>query len=220
MGKLLRVMNNKDPPVWNKTRPDLNYIDSSNNKLVGACSNYCMVNVTSHVELDWPAGLKIVPGIARGLDYLHIELSSLEVSHGNLESSNVLLGPDNHPFLSDYGYRRDRSPVCIHDSGEVSPKSDVYCVGIIILKILTGKFPPQYLSHKEDETDVVQLTAPALSEPIQDELLGLGLPTPKIHHSATWRGSSNIGFLCTQTCPEARLELKKKSHLNDKRSYK
>ncbi|KAK8664407.1 hypothetical protein V6N13_084199 [Hibiscus sabdariffa] len=131
------------------------------------------VNVTSHVEHDWPAGLKIVPVIARGLDYLHIELSSLEVSHGNLESSNVLLGPDNHPFLSDYGYRRDRSPVCIHDSGKVSPKSDVYCVGIIILKILTGKFPSQYLSHKEDETDVVQLTEPALSERIQDELLGL-----------------------------------------------
>ncbi|GMI77880.1 hypothetical protein like AT1G72460 [Hibiscus trionum] len=174
---------------------------------------------SSNVELDFPARLKIVQGIARGLDYLHMELSSLEVPHGNLKSSNVLLGPDNHPILSDYGYRplvkgegvkalfAYKTPEATQQ-GKVSPKSDVYCLGIIILEILTGKFPSQYLSHEEGGTDVVQWAESALSERRQHELLDPEITDAQNSSLGNMERLLHIGLLCTQTCPGTRLELK------------
>ncbi|KAE8708721.1 hypothetical protein F3Y22_tig00110332pilonHSYRG00046 [Hibiscus syriacus] len=174
---------------------------------------------SSHVELDWPARLKIVQGISRGLDHLHMELSSLEVPHGNLKSSNVLLSPDNHPFLSDYGYRplvntkgtealfAYKTPEATQ-GGKVSPKSDVYCLGIIILEILTGKFPAQYLRHDEGGTDVVQWAESALSERRQDELLDPEITEAQNSSLGNMERLLHIGLLCTQTCPGTRLELK------------
>ncbi|XWS18795.1 hypothetical protein CRYUN_Cryun32bG0075600 [Craigia yunnanensis] len=173
---------------------------------------------TSRAELDWPARLKIVQGISRGLDYLHTELACLHVPHGNLKSSNVLLGPDNHPFLSDYGFCplvsidwvealfAYKTPEAVQD-GKVSPKSDVYCLGIIILEILTGKFPSQYLSNGKGGSDVVQWVTSAFSEGRQVELLD-----PEITDRQNSLGSMEkllyIGALCTQTSPEQRLDMK------------
>ncbi|XVF25246.1 hypothetical protein REPUB_Repub13aG0196700 [Reevesia pubescens] len=173
---------------------------------------------TSRAELDWHARLKIVKGVAEGLDYLHTELASFDVPHGNLKSSNVLLGPDNHPFLSDYGFwplvntegaktlLAYKTPEAIQN-GIVSPKSDVYCLGMIILEILTGKFPSQYLSNGKGGTDVVQWATSAFSEGRQAELLD-----PEIACCEDALGSMekllHIGALCTQTSPEQRLEMK------------
>ncbi|XWS16141.1 hypothetical protein CRYUN_Cryun34aG0059900 [Craigia yunnanensis] len=173
---------------------------------------------TSGAELDWPARLKIVQGIAEELDYLHTELASLDVPHGNLKSSNVLLGPDNHPFLSDYGLCplvntdgveamfASKTPEAIQH-GTVSPKSDVYCLGIIILEILTGKFPSQYLGNGKGGTDIVQCVTSAFSEGRQAELLD-----PEIAGCLNSLGSMekllHIGAICTQNSPEQRLDIK------------
>ncbi|XVF27094.1 hypothetical protein REPUB_Repub14bG0077000 [Reevesia pubescens] len=173
---------------------------------------------TSHIELDWPARVKIVQGISKGLDYLHTELASLDVPHGNLKASNVMLGPDNNPFLSDYGFWplvnidgakalfAYKTPEAIQN-GTVSPKSDVYCLGIMILEILTGKFPSQYLSNGKGGTDVVQWVTSAFSEGRQAELLD-----PEIVGCQNSLGSMekllHIGLLCTQSCPDQRLEIK------------
>ncbi|KAE9595885.1 putative protein kinase RLK-Pelle-LRR-III family [Lupinus albus] len=40
----------------------------------------------SHAELDWPARLKIIKGIAEGMRYLHTELASSDLPHGNLNN--------------------------------------------------------------------------------------------------------------------------------------
>ncbi|XVF74284.1 hypothetical protein PTKIN_Ptkin13bG0097900 [Pterospermum kingtungense] len=173
---------------------------------------------TSRAELDWPTRLKIVRGIAEGLDYLHSELANLDVPHGNLKSSNVLLGPDNHPFLSEYGFCpllgidgvealfAYKTPEAILH-GNVSPKSDVYCLGIIILEILTGKFPSQYLSNGQGGSDVVQLVKSSFSEGRQAQLLD-----PEITDHKNSLGSMEklliIGALCTQPSPEQRLDMK------------
>ena len=173
---------------------------------------------TSRAELDWPARLKIVQGIAEGLDYLHSELASFDVPHGNLKSSNVLLGPDNHPFLVDYGLCpfvnvdgvetlfASKTPEAIQH-GTVSPKSDVYCLGIIILEILTGKFPSQYLSNGKDGTDIVQWVTSAFSEGRQAELLDSEIAGCQ-NSLGSMEKLLHIGALCTQSSPEKRLEMK------------
>ncbi|XP_042418728.1 pollen receptor-like kinase 5 [Zingiber officinale] len=112
---------------------------------------------TSVPPLDWPSRLKIVKGVGRGLRYLHEELPVLAVPHGHLKSSNVLLTYSFEPILSDYALVpvmnkshasqimvAFKAPECA-GGGRPSKKSDVWSFGILILEILTGRFPANYL---------------------------------------------------------------------------
>ncbi|KAG6500611.1 hypothetical protein ZIOFF_040459 [Zingiber officinale] len=116
--------------------------------------------------LDWPSRLKIVKGVGRALAYLHEELPVLIVPHGHLKSSNVLLTYSFDPILSDYALVpvmnkshasqimvAFKSPECT-GGGKPSKKSDVWSFGILILEILTGKFPANYLKQGRVGTDL------------------------------------------------------------------
>ncbi|KAK8947852.1 putative inactive leucine-rich repeat receptor-like protein kinase [Platanthera guangdongensis] len=138
---------------------------------------------TDHAALNWPTRLKIIRGIANGLLYLHSELSTIDIPHGNLKSSNVLLGDDFEPLLVDYGFLplinpshasqsmfAYKSPEILLDR-QVSPMSDVYCLGIIILELLSGRFPSQYLNNTKGGTDLVRWTNSVVNENILGNIL-------------------------------------------------
>ncbi|KAL6543794.1 Zygote arrest protein 1 [Orobanche gracilis] len=55
--------------------------------------------------LSWPIRFKIMKGVAKGLVHLH-EHSPKKYLHGNLKPSNVLLGHDMEPEISDFGLGR------------------------------------------------------------------------------------------------------------------
>ncbi|MED6125530.1 hypothetical protein PIB30_069361 [Stylosanthes scabra] len=105
--------------------------------------------------LHWTSCLKIAEDIVHGLAYVH-QASSL--IHGNLKSSNVLLGADFEACITDYGlsFLADSSPTEDADSTAYKPpevrksshrassKSDVYSFGVLLLELLTGKHPSQH----------------------------------------------------------------------------
>ncbi|XP_021828472.1 pollen receptor-like kinase 3 [Prunus avium] len=173
----------------------------------------------SHAELDWPTRLKIVQGTAKGLAYIHTEFASCDVPHGNLKSSNILLGPDYEPLLSDFAFGplintanvaqalfAYKAPEAAeHD--RVSPKCDVYCLGIIILEIMTGKFPSQYLNNGKGGLDVIQWVRSAISEGRESELLD-----PEISSTNSSLGEMekllHIGAACTESNPNQRLDMR------------
>ncbi|KAL0718727.1 hypothetical protein Bca4012_068050 [Brassica carinata] len=103
--------------------------------------------------LHWTSCLKIAEDLATGLVYIHQNPS---LTHGNLKSSNVLLGPDFESCLTDYGLRdlheppdsvEDASaaslfykaPECKDSRKATSQPSDVYSFGVLLLELLTGK---------------------------------------------------------------------------------
>ncbi|KAJ4754268.1 Leucine-rich repeat protein kinase family protein [Rhynchospora pubera] len=130
-----------------------------------------------HAALDWPTRALIARGIARGMVHLHTNLSSLDLPHGNLKSGNILLAPDFQPLLVDFGFCPLLSPSAAQQamlgfqspehllSGQpVSKKSDVYCFGIVLLELLSGKFPSQYLQNGKGGTDLIVWANHAISE--------------------------------------------------------
>lgn len=113
--------------------------------------------------LHWTSCLKIAEDVAQGLSYIH---QAWRLVHGNLKSSNVLLGPDFEACLADYcltALSTDstpeddpenllyKAPETRNTSHQATSKSDVHAFGVLLLELLTGKPPSQhsFLVHNE-----------------------------------------------------------------------
>ncbi|XP_057981330.1 pollen receptor-like kinase 1 [Malania oleifera] len=132
-------------------------------------------------SLDWPSRLKIVKGVGRGLAYLHGELSSLVTPHGHLKSSNVLLNESFEPLLADYGlvpltnqeHAQDflvayKSPE-YRDLHRVTKRTDVWSLGVLIIEILTARFPANYMLQRgqgkgSEESDLARWVSSVAQE--------------------------------------------------------
>ncbi|XP_042441597.1 pollen receptor-like kinase 4 [Zingiber officinale] len=170
--------------------------------------------------LDWPARLRIIKGIARGLVYLSDELPMLTLPHGHLKSSNVLLDPSLEPVLTDYALApvmnkarasqvmvAYKSPECCGRHGKPSRKSDAWSFGILALEILTGKFPATYL--RDGGSAASADLACWVNSVAHDKSTG-EMFDPNMTKKSEGEMSKllHIAMACCETNVDARLELK------------
>ncbi|KAM7477541.1 hypothetical protein LguiA_025754 [Lonicera macranthoides] len=172
-------------------------------------------------RLDWQTRLKIVKGVAKGLLYLYNELPSLSAPHGHLKSSNVLLNQSFEPLLTDYGLVPVVNQEHAHEimvaykspeykqNGRITRKTDIWSLGMLILEILTGKFPAHSLQQGKG-SDIEDLGTWVQS--VAQEELSLEVFDKEIRGNKNSEGEMmkllKIGLSCCEPDVEKRWDIK------------
>ncbi|PHT33079.1 hypothetical protein CQW23_29416 [Capsicum baccatum] len=108
-------------------------------------------------NLDFPLRVRIALGIAKGLAWLHHGYK-LHVTHGSISTRCILLDQNLEPQISNFWEAKFWSkndtalswslfPVADY-SGLGSYKQDIYCFGIVLLELVTGKEPHELTSSR------------------------------------------------------------------------
>ena len=106
--------------------------------------------------LDWNTRMRIAAGVAKGLEYLHDKIKPPVIYH-DLKCSNIFLGYNYHPKLSDFGFAKvgpigDKTHVSTRVmgtygycapkygmTGQLTFKYDIYSFGVALLELITGR---------------------------------------------------------------------------------
>ncbi|KAL1819579.1 hypothetical protein ACET3Z_014448 [Daucus carota] len=170
-------------------------------------------------RLDWNTRMKIAAGAAKGLEYLH-DKASPPVIYRDLKCSNILLGENYHPKLSDFGLAKlgpvgDNTHVstrvmgtygyCAPEyamTGQLTLKSDVYSFGVVLLEIITGRKAVESTKTAGDHT-LVAWARPLFKDrrkfsQIADPMLQGEYPTRGLYQALA------VAAMCVQEQPNMR----------------
>ncbi|KAG5573731.1 hypothetical protein H5410_063497 [Solanum commersonii] len=123
----------------------------------GSLDEWLHSNEVSAKILDFPLRTKIALGIAKGLAWLHHGYE-LHVTHGSISTRCILLDQNLEPKISNFWEAKFWSkndsalswslfPVAEY-SGLCSYKQDIYCFGVVLLELVTGKEPHELTSSR------------------------------------------------------------------------
>ncbi|KAI3418246.1 Protein kinase domain-containing protein [Psidium guajava] len=173
------------------------------------------------VPLAWDTRLSIIKDIAKGLSFLHQSLSSQKVPHANLKSSNVLLSRGNQNFcakLADFGFfpllspRKSLENLAVGRTPELSQgkklthKSDIYCFGIIMLELMTGRIPRETTDDdRELASDLSEWVRTTVHGEWSTDILDVEIFAAKDGHDDMLK-LTEIALECTDLVPERRPE--------------
>uniref|UniRef100_A0A0R0GZM8 Protein kinase domain-containing protein n=3 Tax=Glycine subgen. Soja TaxID=1462606 RepID=A0A0R0GZM8_SOYBN len=121
----------------------------------GSLNSALLGTRNKNMKLEWRKRSAICLGIAKGLAFLHEELSP-PIVHRDIKASNVLLDRDFNPKIGDFGLAKLFPDDVTHIStriagttgylapeyalgGQLTKKADIYSFGVLILEIISGR---------------------------------------------------------------------------------
>ncbi|CAL1360981.1 unnamed protein product [Linum trigynum] len=174
------------------------------------------------ITLDWTARVSIIKDVAHGLAFLHAALPSHGAPHGNLKSSNVLVRREGLNYcckLTDYGLlpllqsRKFPESLAVWRSPEycqgkpLTHKADVYCLGILLLEVITGKIPDDRPLTGDDEAssmdDQSEWVRSTVNSDWLTEILDIEIMQSREGHSEMFR-FIDLALECTSGLAEKR----------------
>jgi hypothetical protein len=168
--------------------------------------------------LSWKERFDIILGIARSLAHLHRH----DIIHYNLKSSNILVDGSGEAKVGDYGLAKllpmlDRyvlsskvqsalgymAPEFACRTVKITEKCDVYGFGILILEILTGRTPVEYM--EDDVIVLCDVVRAALDEGKVEECVDERLSGKFPLEEAV--PIMKLGLVCTSQVPSNRPDM-------------
>ncbi|TYI48088.1 hypothetical protein E1A91_D13G222000v1 [Gossypium mustelinum] len=168
----------------------------------------------------WRFRHKIALGIARALAFLHHGCSPPLV-HKDVKASSVYLDLNLEPRLSDFGLAKlfgtsleddeisGRSPAYVspefsqlESDDAPTPKSDVYCFGVVLFELITGKKPIGDDYPEEQEANLVSWVRGLVRKNEGSKAID-----PKIRDTGPvyqMEEALKIAYLCTAELPTKR----------------
>ncbi|XP_039160207.1 MDIS1-interacting receptor like kinase 2 [Eucalyptus grandis] len=163
-------------------------------------------------KLGWDKRINMVRAIADALSYMHHNCFP-PLIHRDLTSNNILLDADFEAHVSDFGTARLLRPDSTNWTatagtiGYIAPelaytniptkKCDVYSFGVIVLEIIMGKHPGDYVSLVFSSTQSESQT------PLKDVLDQRLLP-PTNQHVQNVISIAALALACLRTNPQRR----------------
>ncbi|KAK4340005.1 hypothetical protein RND71_041467 [Anisodus tanguticus] len=173
------------------------------------------------IPFRWSTRLSVVRGVARALEYLHLNCSSSTaavVPHGNLKSSNVFLDENDEVRVADYGLTSlialpiatqrmvsYRSPEYLSYK-KVSKKSDIWSFGCLLLELLTGRVSLHSAPPRVTGADLCSWVHRAVREEWTAEIFDTEIAVQRSANSGMLR-LLQIALRCCDKLPEKRPEV-------------
>ncbi|KAL5748092.1 hypothetical protein ACOSQ2_025389 [Xanthoceras sorbifolium] len=176
---------------------------------------------------SWKMRIKIALDAARGIEYLH-NYAVPQIIHRDIKSSNILLDSNWTATVSDFGFSlmgpesdvESMSTKAVGTVGYIDPeyylfnvlttKSDVYCFGVVLLELLTGK--KAVFKNEEDGTGpmgVVEYAGPLIAARQLYKVLDKRVRLPEINEAEA------LDLLATTALHCVNLEGKERPNLSD-----
>ncbi|KAH9782759.1 MDIS1-interacting receptor like kinase 2 [Citrus sinensis] len=166
-------------------------------------------------ELGWSQRMNGIKGVADALSYLHHDCFP-PIVHRDISSKNLLLDLEYEAHVADFGIAKFLKPDSSNWTefagtyGYIAPelaytmkiteKCDVYSFGVLVLEVIKGKHPRDFLSS---------ISYSSLSTDIKlDEMLDPRLPAPSRSVQEKLISILEVAFSCLNENPESRPTMK------------
>ncbi|BAT79003.1 probable LRR receptor-like serine/threonine-protein kinase IRK [Vigna umbellata] len=168
--------------------------------------------------LSWNERFNVILGTAKALAHLH----NSNIIHYNIKSTNVLLDSYGEPKIGDFGLARllpmlDRyvlsskiqsalgymAPEFACKTVKITEKCDVYGFGILVLEIVTGKRPVEYM--EDDVVVLCDMVRSTLEEGRVEECIDERLQGKFPAEEAI--PVMKLGLICTSQVPSNRPDM-------------
>eukprot|EP00258_Populus_trichocarpa_P037192 XP_024453211.1 probable inactive receptor kinase At2g26730 [Populus trichocarpa] len=171
------------------------------------------------IPFRWSSRISVALGIARALEYLHLNtISQSVVPHGNLRSTNVLLDLNEKVLVSDYGLSSIiAQPIAAQrlvsykspeykTTKRVSKKSDVWSYGSLLLELLTARISVCSAPPGTDGMEVCSWVKKAVREEWTAEIFDIEIAAQRSASSGMLE-LLQIAIRCCDMSPENRPEM-------------